>query len=68
MLHHLTGWLAGVVRWRKGCVEGGVWRKRGGQGCFLLSQLIDSQMSGGVVVFFAAAEAPGDTFPLHKQT
>lgn len=49
-------WLVGVVWWRKGRRgwrgRGGRDRDRergeGGKGCFLFSQLIDSQMSGGV--------------------
>lgn len=49
-----------------------VWRgmegvEERGQGCFLPSQLIDSQMSGGVL-FVAGAKALGDTFLLYKQT
>lgn len=38
-----------------------------GQGCFLFSQLIDSQMSGGVG-FVAGPKHPVTLFPFHKQT
>lgn len=42
----------------------GGYRERG-QGCFLVSQLIDSQMSGGVG-FVVGLKHPGT--PLYKQT
>lgn len=61
MLHYLTGWLVGFVWWRKGCVEAREGLGERGQGCFLFSQLIDSQMSGGVG-FGAWLKHPGTRF------
>lgn len=70
MLHYLTGWLTGCLELFGGGRE--VWKGREGveergQGCFLFSQLIDSQMSGGVG-FAAGAGVLWDTFAFHKQT
>lgn len=68
MLHYLTGWLAGwscLVEEGMHGGKGGCGReteRERGQGCFLFSQLIDSQMSGGVG-FVAGLKHPGTLFP-----
>lgn len=68
MLRYLTGWLAGWLELFGGGRD--VWRGREGagergQGCFLFSQLIDSQMSGGVG-FVPGLKRP--LFSLREQT
>lgn len=66
-LNRLAGWLAGIVWWRKGREGGRSGGGKGvGQGCFLLCRLIDTQMSGGVGVFVAAAAALLGFFSLQQ--